>query len=864
MKRILNTLFSLLLGILLVHSNLAVAQNNSNEEYSQITMERAISIIEQKYNVSFSFSSDLINLDKRVNLNLQQKKIKEAVDQICQQANLDHKINGNQIILIPRKKAKLEKQLSYIHGYVRDIHTREALPDILVYCANNKTAVYSNMYGYYAIQIPVNADSIELQAHIVGYKYNSKVIASGAEKLVNWDLESSIKIEDIDIQDQRMEDKAFHKSIISDNVNEDIRTLSPRLLGEKDALAATRYYAGVNRETDISNGYNIRGGRPDQNLIMLDDAPLYHSFHLFGLYSIFNEDALKQMNLIKSGFPARYGGRLSSVVEMITKDGNMQNFQTDIGTGIIASRIGVEGPIVKDKLAFFVSGRSSHINTMFSILNVDSGFGYQFYDVNAKLQWKVNDKHKLFASFYSGSDFFDLVGEAKSSLTSNTLGWGNQSVTLRWNQLLSPKWFANATFIYTNYKFKSAQEDSLFSLSFTTGVEDFSFKYDVDYFKNDKHHFKFGLIATAHEFSPTKAITFDTNAPDNATDNYKNEEFALYAEDEINFTNKISTNIGLRYSGFKYRATTQFNLEPRFLFTYLFKKNYALKASYGRMYQYTHYLNAFAGIGLPTDLWLPSTDKLLPEQSDQYTLGVYFNNKKHLKLNVEGFYKFQKDIISYAPNSSFFNTIIKGEEAENLSWEERTMSGLAEIYGVEFQVEYHKSKYRALFAYTLSYSKNYFEELEYDKWFWANNDRRHNISLMNSYHITKKWSVIATWIYTTGTPFTLPEASFSIQGHEPGSLSSGGFGGYSQYMAYDYKGINTYRMSSYHRLDLNINYKTNIKKVEFEFQAGAMNVYNRRNTLYYMIGYNEKKAASELKRVAFLGIVPNITLNFRF
>ncbi len=863
MKRVLNTLYCLFFGMLIFSISNGIAQNVENEEYSQITLERAIIIIEQKYKVSFSFSSDLIKIDKRINLDLDQKKISEALEQIKNQANIDYKLNGNQVILIPRKKSKQEARNYYIHGYIRDLQTREVLPDILVYCTNTKTAVYTNIYGYYAIQIPTNTDSVELQAHIVGYKFNRKIIPTEGKKLVNWDLETSISMEEIDIQDQRMEDKAFHKSIISDNVDEDIRTLSPRLLGEKDALAATRYYAGVNRETDISNGYNIRGGRPDQNLIILDDAPLYHSFHLFGLYSIFNEDALKQMNLMKSGFPARYGGRLSSVVEMVTKDGDMQNFHTDLGTGIIASRVGVEGPIIKDKLAFFVSGRSSHVNAMMKAFDTDAGFGYQFYDINTKMQWKVNDKHKLFASFYSGNDKFDGGNDEESSLISNTLGWGNQSATFRWNHILSPKWFSNTTLIYTNYQFKSNQSDSLLSLRFSSGVKDYSLKYDIDYFLNEKHHFKFGFLTTSHEFTPTKNVSFDTNIPEDVVDRFVFEEFALYTEDEINLTDKISTNIGLRYTGFKYRDFLQFNLEPRALITYIFRKNYALKASYGRMVQYSHYLNAFAGIGLPTDLWLPSTDKLLPEKSDQYTLGIYFNNKKNLKFNVEGFYKFQKNIVSYATNSSFFASIIKGV-GDNQSWEERTMDGLAEMYGVEFQTEYHHAKYRALFAYTLSYSKNYFDELDYGKWFWANNDRRHNISLMNSYHFTKKWSVIATWIYTTGTPFTLPEANFYVQGHEPGGLSQGGLGGPSQYFAYDYKGINNYRMSSYHRLDININYKTKIKKLEFEMQVGAMNVYNRKNTMYYMIGYDEQKSTNELKRTAFLGIMPNLTLNIRF
>jgi hypothetical protein len=864
MKQILTYVLFICLGLCIMDTTPSFAQSNAGEEYSQISLERAIQLIEQKYNVHFSFSSDLINLDKKINLNLNQKSLKEVIGQLANQANVDFRINDKQIILIPKKATRAERKNSYIYGYVRDIHSKEILPDILIYCSNNKTAVYTNTYGYYSIPVPNDADSVELQAHILGYKTNRKLIDLQENKLVNWDLESTITIESIEIQDQRMEDKAFHKSIISDNIDESIRALSPRILGEKDALAAARYYAGVNRETDISNGYNIRGGRSDQNLIVLDDAPLYHSFHLFGFYSIFNEEALKQMNLIKGGFPARYGGRLSSVVEMITKDGDLQKYHMDLGTGIIASRVGLEGPIVKDKLAFFVTGRSSHLKTLMKLAGQTDDLGYQFYDVNTKLQWKLNNKHKLFLTYYNGRDVFS-GSEDGSGLVSNELGWGNQSSTLRWNHIISPKIFSNTTLYYTNYDFISDQSDSTITMRFSSRVRDYSLKYDLDYFHNERNHFKIGFIATHHIFVPTRATAIGLNSAEEFRDDFRMQEFAFYVEDEISLSDKFSANLGIRYSGFTYQSTLGFNPEPRALFTYILSKKYALKASYSRMFQYVHYLNSFAGIGLPNDLWLPSTDKLRPEKSDQYSLGIYFNNKKDLKLNVEAFYKFQKNILVYANNSSFLSSLIDpSNDGLNSTWEERTMDGLAEVYGVELQTEYQKSKYKALFSYTLSFSKNYFEELDYGKWFWANNDRRHNLSIMNSYAFTKKWSVIASWIFTTGTPFTLPESSYYLQGHEPGNLSGGSFFGSSQYFGYDFKGINNYRMSSYHRLDVTVNYHTKLKRALMEFQIGAMNVYNRRNSLYYTLGYDEKTMTNQLKRQVFMGIMPSLTLNFRF
>lgn len=840
------------------------AQNNL-EQYTNITVERAMSIITQKYKMPFSYSSDVVDIKQRITINTYKKNLENVLIEFSAQVKVEYKIINNQIILSQSKKSKSNSSANYfIHGYVRDLNTHEVLPDILIYCATNNHAVYTNKYGYYYIEVPQDADLIEMQARIIGYKLNKKTFANTESRILNWDLETSIELDAILISDKRIEDKAFHKSLISDNIDKDVRDRSPRLLGEKDALASTRYYAGVNRETDISSGYNIRGGRTDQNLIILDDAPLYHSFHLFGLYSIFNEDALKQMDVIKSGFPARYGGRLSSVVEMITKDGDMQNFHTEIGTGIIASKLSLEGPIVKDKLAFFVSGRTSHINKLIEIVGTEPGMKYQFYDVNTKLQWKINEKHKLYASFYKGDDDFKGTEDSTSTVTTNELGWGNESATLRWNYMFHPKWFANTTFLYSKYNFKTDNSDSTLIIIFNSGIKDYSLKYDLDYFHNKNHHFKMGGQISFHEFIPSQTIALAKSAIEETDTHYKNEEFAIYIEDEISLNEKLSMNIGIRESGYKYKNKIDFNLEPRFLATYLLNNKYAVKASFGRMFQYSHYLNSISGIGLPTDLWLPSTDELLPESSDQYTLGIYFNNKKHLKFNAEVFYKFQKDILAYSYNSSLLSSIFDPTASENLTWAQKTMNGSAKIYGLELQADIKITRLRILTSYTLSYNKNYFEELDYDDWFWAGNDRRHNFSILNSFTISKNFNIVANWIFTSGTPFTLPEGSYTIDIKDPGFLGPGGSFGGSQIFAYDYKGINNYRMSNYHRLDVNINYMKSFKKSGFETNIGAMNVYNRRNALYYAITYDEKTNGNTLKKVAFLGIMPSITLNFKF
>lgn len=855
----------IIIGLVMLFQLKGYAQSNTKDDYKSISVEKAIELITLKYGVNFSFSSDLVNLSKKININLSKKNINEALELFSEQANVEYRLYNNQVILYPKRKSnKSSNGTFYIHGYVRDLYTKELLPDILIYCSLNNSSAYSNKYGYYSIEIPNTIDSVEVQAHIIGYKLKKRKLSVENDKLVNWDLETSIRLSDIEINDNRIEDKAFHKSLISDNVDDQIRENTPRLLGEKDALASTRYYSGVNRETDVSNGYNIRGGRADQNLIILDDAPLYHSFHLFGMYSVFNEDALKQMNLLKGGFPARYGGRLSSVVELITKDGDLQKYHVEVGTGLIASHVGLEGPIIKDKLGFFVTARSSHLTEIMRLARVDDNFSYRFYDVNTKLQWKLTDKHRLFFSFYSGSDNFNISEGGESNDLKNYLAWGNETATLRWNHLFHPKWFANTSIIYTNYQINSVQKDTSLSMKYSSGVKDINLKYEIDYFHSDRHKFKAGAIVTFHKYNPSESLVFTSGYDDQTSDRFLNEEFAFYIEDELKFTDKFSTNIGLRESGFKYREYVKFNAEPRVMSTYLLNTKMALKVSYGRMYQYSHYLNTFISIGLPTDLWMPSTQELRPEKSDQISLGFYFNNKKAWKFNVEGFYKYQQHILSYAPNATGIAKFFNSNVSSFISWKDKTMEGLAKIYGTEFQLEYTHPRIRSIVSYTLSFNKNKFTELDYSDWFWSSNDRRHNLSLMNFIHISKRWGLNVNWIYTTGTPFSLPEASYNVMDHEPGNFNGNGGWGSNQYFAYDYKGINTYRMSSYHRLDINFGYKFVRKASTFEFQLGAMNVYNRKNSMFYSIGYDEVNNKNELKRTVFFGIVPSFSLNYKF
>lgn len=865
MKRIKNLYILVFITFTVLSNLVSINTLAQSSQVETLSLKQALNKISKIYKVKFSYSSDKINLKQRVSIQFSTNNLNYDLDNLCAQANLKWKKYDNNIAIGP---AQMTHDKITISGFVKESTTKEHLPEIIIQNIKDQSFTYTNNFGYYSLTIPYTTDTLYLQAQMLGYKPIRKQVLVSEFIRIDWEMESTLKLEDIEIKDLRLEEKAFHKSLIIDQIDDETRERTPRLLGEKDVLAATRYFSGVNRETDVSTGYTVRGGSIDQNLVIIDDAPIYHSFHSFGMYSIMNEDALKQMNLIKSGFPARYGGRLSSVVELITKDGDMQNFQTEVGTGLIATKLSVQGPIIKDKLAFLLSGRSSHINRIVPLFSPDSqNVKYTFDDFNAKLVWKLNNKNRFFISAYKGSDRFVGTENTATWGFSSKIGWGNTTATLRWNHIFHPKWFANTSIIYTDYKAYSYQGDSILSLSFESGVRDYIFKNDIDYFRNDKHHVKAGFQFIAHQYTPSNTISYDTLSNYTQKQNYLNEEFAIYLEDEYKLNEKLSFNVGTRFSGYHFRRNTRFYWEPRILNTYLFAKNFSLKSSYGRMIQYAHFLNSTIGIGIPTDLWIPSTNKIKPQISDQFTTGIFLNDSKHWKLSLETYYKNQQQVITSGPNTNILNSIFMIDNPnDSLTWDDKVIAGRVRSYGFEAQLEYRHAKYGTMTSYTLSYTKAKYDEINDANWFWANTDRRHNFTTSLWYKFHKNWTISAAWIFTTGIPFTLPESSYIALGHEPGNVNESF--GMSQntvmYFLNEYKGKNIYRMSNYHKLDINLAYEKKIANREFDFQIGVINAYNRKNPIYYFINQNQDTFKNELRKIAFLGIMPSLSISYKF
>jgi outer membrane cobalamin receptor len=607
-----------------------------------------------------------------------------------------------------------------ISGYVRESGSGELLIGVTVYLPQLKIGTATNTYGFYSLTLPT--DSLELVYSFVGYRPEARRL------LLNQDLELNISLS--------TETTALNEVVVN---SESLRRMSenpqmsvveipiqqikdiPALMGEKDVLKVLQLMPGVQKGSEGNSGLYVRGGGPDQNLIILDDATVYNAYHLFGFFSLFNGDALKSVELIKGGFPARYGGRLSSVVEMNMKEGNKEALHGEAGIGLISSRLTLEGPIVKNKASFLVSGRRTYLDLLLlPFLPAEEKFGYNFYDLTTKVNYDFGRKDKLYLSGYFGQDGFFARSTDKDRTTEGSLKWGNATGTLRWNHLFNNQLFANASLIFSNYRFNIYQLDEdkkgKYELEYRSGIRDFSFKYDLDFLPNPKHSIRAGFQTTFHRFTPSAVVVKDSDI-NKFEQNIKNidaQESGLYVEDTYRPLPRLTINAGFRLSHFLNKGQNYLNPEPRLSAAYKLRDDLALKASYATMNQYIHLLSN-TGIGLPTDLWVPSTNQVRPQRSDQVALGIAKDfTERNLALTVEGYYKKSKNVIGYKEGASFL-LIDDPTTAEELSWEQNITSGQSWSYGAEVLLQRKSGRFSGWLGYTLSWTQLQFDELNFGR-----------------------------------------------------------------------------------------------------------------------------------------------------
>lgn len=764
-----------------------------------------------------------------------------------------------------------------ISGYLSDADSGERLIGANILDLKSGKGTITNTYGFYSLTL--ESDSVLLSYTYIGYEPVFKSYFLDKDFLANIELGSGFELTEVVVTAEQSEGIEEQTQMSKMDLPVELIKKIPALLGETDVLKALQLLPGVQSGGEGTSGLYVRGGSPDQNLILLDGVPVYNASHLFGFFSVFNADAIKDVSLIKGGFPARYGGRLSSVLDISMKEGNLNEFHGEGSIGIVASKLTLEGPIDKGKTSFIVSARRTYIDILAQPI-IQSSFeedgstgttGYYFYDLNAKINHKFSDKDRLYLSFYGGDDQFyyeeAFSSDNYSSKNEARFGWGNITTALRWNHVINKKLFANLTSTFSRYRFNTLAFDETdfmdqdgpesFRIEYDSGIRDYALKLDFDYLPKPSHFIRFGLSGIHHIFNPG-LFDFDfQNGGDEPfaiqikQDEISAQEYAIYAEDDMEILPGLKANIGLHVSLFNVRKEWYTSVQPRLSARYLFPSKWALKASFATMKQYVQLLTN-EGIGLPTDLWLPTTDNVRPQDSWQLALGTAKTFSEGMEFSAEVYYKRMDNLLAYKEGSSFF---------QFNNWEDRITQGAGEAYGLELFLQKKTGKWNGWIGYTLSWSNRTFEDINFGKTYPYRYDRRHDISVVLSYDLSDRIQLAGTWVFGTGNAVTLPNAIY--EGTYPRIFNQ-----FSSLSAEYYEERNNFRMANYHRLDLGITFIKKKPKWERKWAIGFYNAYSRKNPFFIYTDeeYNANTGQSErlLKQASIFPIIPYVTYGFKF
>lgn len=770
-----------------------------------------------------------------------------------------------------------QKKQFTISGYVREEISLEYLPGANIYLPSLKTGTTTNSYGFYSITLP-SEDSIELVISFVGYAPVNIKVPFNRNIDLDFYLKTGNILNEITIISNKRErlSESEKMSFIKLPVDQIDRT--PSILGEKDVLKVVQLMPGVQKGSEGSSGIYVRGGGPDQNLIILDDAIIYNASHLFGFLSVFNSDVLKSIELTKGGFPARYGGRLSSVLEMQMKEGNKEQWHARAGLGLLSAHATIEGPIKRKKSSMLLSARRTFADVLSSPF-IKSGFpNYYFYDLNAKINFDLGPNNKLYFSSYFGQDKFMQNESSEYYVEKFGFNWNNAIGTIRWNHLFSDKLFSNASIIFSNYNFKiasnsySKREEKDYYAEYNSGIRDFSLKYDIDFIPNTHHWIKTGFIFTNHMFNPYAFVE-----DDKINNNYEKKrvfmygtESGFYIEDIWQPLTLVKVNLGFRFSNFIAEKKNYLFPEPRVTVTWRYHENSAVKCSYSEMNQYIHLLTN-TGIGLPTDLWVPVTKHVKPQKSSQIAVGIVRDIlEKSISISIEGYYKKMENVLGYKEGATFV-VLNNASTAAEMNWQDKVTTGRAWSYGAEFLIQKNSGRFSGWIGYTLSWTPMQFDSLNFGRKFYARYDRRHDISLVTFYKISNRITLSSTWVYGTGNAITMANATYPIYTDSPVLGTRSGYwynNSGPNRMGFDYEQKNNFRMASYHRLDFGVQFWKEKKWGERIWEISIYNAYNRKNAFFYYssLDFNNDYPAGKgvLKQVSLFPIIPSISYNLKF
>lgn len=742
-----------------------------------------------------------------------------------------------------------------ISGYVTEKKSGERLIGAVVYIPEKKAGTTTNAFGFYSLTIP--AAEITVRVSYVGFANYSTTLQLTQHTTLNIELDNATDMKEVVVTDKK---DAIQERTQMSSIDLPIQTIKslPAFLGEVDVLKALQLLPGVQAGNEGSTGIYVRGGGPDQNLILLDGVPVYNASHLFGFFSVFNADAIRSVELVKGGFPARYGGRLSSVIDINMKEGNKNKLQGEGGIGLIASRLTLEGPIQKGKSSFMISGRRTYYDIIakpFIKGNVKGG--YYFYDLNGKVNFKLSKRDHLYVSGYFGNDKFyakqkQSADQTYSSSFNTDLKWGNATAVARWNHQYNSKLFGNLTSYYSQYRFVIAtQTKSTFSgtneeylLKYSSGINDIAIKYDFDYLPHPNHYIKVGVGYINHTYKPgaqqtrvsTAGVNQDTTI---GTKDIVAGEIDAYIEDDIKISHALKANIGVHWTGFAVQNSFYNAIQPRIAVRYLINEKLSAKASFVQMNQFIHLLTN-SSIGLPTDLWVPVTARVPMQKSYQGAAGFAYTHGKGFEVTLEGYYKTMDNVLEYKEGASFFNA--------GSNWEDKVEIGKGKSYGAELFIQKKKGRFTGLMGYTLSWTNRQFTNLNNGREFPYRYDRRHDFKIAGIYQLAKNIEVSAEWVYGTGNAITLPIGYYN----GPDGANVQVFGE-----------RNGYRMPSYHRADVSIKFMKRKPNWERAWVIAAYNVYNRYNPFYIYSSTNNQGNAV-FKQMSLFPIIPSISYQFKF
>ena len=845
--------------------------------WAQTSLRDGMAVLEKKYGIHFVYDASL-PLERRLG-QPNGTTLEEALAHLFEGSDIRYEIKGKHVILKKNRKVT-------ISGLILDAASGETLIGAGV--TSGKDGAVTNNFGFYSLSIPGKDDKVSVTYSYVGYTTKTISIRVQKDTTINVRLSPGASLEEAIVTAQRESGVAATKMSAIEVPVAAIKS-APALFGEADVLKTIQLLPGVQGGTEGFSGLYVRGGGPDENLLLLDGIPIYNAEHMLGIFSVFQPEAVKKVTLYKGSFPARYGGRISSIIDVRTNDGNLYETHGSFGVSMLSDKLHLEGPIWKGKTSFSVSARGMHTLLLTPIIKL-TGFdgNYFFYDLDAKLTHRFSDRDRLYFNVYNGLDDFyyrnqDNYGSGRTGgdiADNQNIGirWGNTVAALRWNHVLGPKLFANTTVAFNRYKMQIESDlvsketgldgslgNNRYQFDYRSGMRDWVAKVDFDYTPSPSQKVKFGADYTYHTFIPETFTTYahevmggvvqiDTTISMKSNAEQVGHEASLYVEDDIRIGSRLTLNPGFHASLFGTQGKTYWSLEPRMSAKVAMSEDWSAKVSYSRMSQYVHLLSS-SQISLPVDLWVPITKDIRPETSDQYSLGLYFNGIPGWEFSLEGYYKNMRNVLEYKEGVAFM--------FDSSGWENKVEVGTGRAMGIELFIEKTMGKTTGWLGYTLAKSDRLFPTINHGERFPYRYDRRHNVNLLVNHKFNEKFDISATWNFASGGTTTLPERRIVMM---------------SPFNPPRYADLvtsrNNYRLPASHTLNLGFNFHRKHNRGEGIWSLSVYNVYNhmnpnlvlKENDQHFIGSSNLDGSGTQwqevntvrLKKITFLPLFPSI------